>query len=54
VDLLGMKQTCPVSLYQHDGVLDGCRPVEAMSEGYTNQCKGRCMVAALTSMDLCE
>jgi hypothetical protein len=42
------------SLYHRDGVLEGCRLVKAMSEGFIDQRAGRCVVPALTSMDLCE
>jgi hypothetical protein len=49
-----MELAHPASLYQLDGVLDSCSPVKAMPEGFTDQRVGRCMVATLTSMDLCE
>jgi hypothetical protein len=52
VDLLGMKLAGPTSLYQLDGVQDSCRPVKAVSEGFTNQHVGRCMVVILASMNL--
>jgi hypothetical protein len=42
------------SLYHLDNVLEGCRPVKAVSKGFTNQCVGRCMIPTLASMDLCE
>jgi hypothetical protein len=41
-------------LYQLDGVLEGCRPVKSMPKGLTDQRAERCMVPALTSMDLCK
>jgi hypothetical protein len=49
-----MELVCLASLYQLDSVLDSRRLVEAMSEGFTDQCAGRCMVTTLTTMDLCE
>jgi hypothetical protein len=49
-----MKLTRPASLYQLDDILENCRPVKAMSEGFTDQHAGKCMVVALVSMDLCE
>jgi hypothetical protein len=54
VDLLGVKLTCPAAPYQFDGVLEGCRPVKYALKGFTDQRAGRCMVPALTSMDICE
>jgi hypothetical protein len=47
-----MELACSGSLYQLNGVLEGCRPVKAMLEGFTDQRVGRSMVPALTSMDL--
>jgi hypothetical protein len=52
--MLGMELACPAGLYQLDGVLEGCRPVKSMSKGFTDHHAGRCMVPALTSMDLYE
>jgi hypothetical protein len=52
--LLGMELARSTSLDQLDGVLEGCRLVEAVPEGFTDQRVGRCMVLALTAMDLCE
>jgi hypothetical protein len=49
-----MELACSVSLYQLDGVLEGCKLVKAMPEGFIDQRTGRCVVPALTSMDLCE
>jgi hypothetical protein len=49
-----MKLASPANLYLLDSILDGCRPVKAILEGFTDQHAGRCMVATLTSMDLCE
>jgi hypothetical protein len=37
VDLLGMKLARIASLYQLDGILEGCRPVKAMLKGFTDQ-----------------
>jgi hypothetical protein len=54
VDLLGMKLACPASLYQLDDILENRRPVKAVPKGFTKQHVGRCMVPALTSMDLYE
>jgi hypothetical protein len=39
---------------QLDGILEGCRLVKAMLEGFTDQCVRRYVVPTLTSMDLCE
>jgi hypothetical protein len=47
-----MKLARLTSFYQLDGVLKGCRPVEAMSKGFTDQCARWSMVATLASMDL--
>jgi hypothetical protein len=54
VDLLGVKLTRPAAPYQFDGVLEGCRPVKSVPKGFTDQRVRRCMVPALTSMDICE
>jgi hypothetical protein len=54
VDLHGVELACLAGLHQLDGVLKGRRPVKSMLKGFTDQCVGRCMVPALTSMDLCE
>jgi hypothetical protein len=54
VDLLGVELACLAGLYQLDGVLEGCRLVKPMLKGFTDQYAGRCMIPALTSMDLCE
>jgi hypothetical protein len=54
VDLLGMKLASLASLYQLNSILYGYRPVKATLEGFTDQHVGRCMVAALTSMNLSE
>jgi hypothetical protein len=51
---LDVELACLASRHQLDGVLEGCRPVKFMSKGFTDQHAGRCMVLALTSMDLCE
>jgi hypothetical protein len=49
-----MKLKHSASLYQLNGVLEGCRLVKVVPEGFTKQRVRRCMVPALTSMDLCE
>jgi hypothetical protein len=49
-----MKLARLASLYQLNGVLEGCRPVKAMLKGCIDQCTKRSMVAALASMDLYE
>jgi hypothetical protein len=49
-----MKLARLASLYQLDGILKGCRLVEAISKGFTDQCAVWSMVAAPASMDLCE
>jgi hypothetical protein len=54
VDLLGKELARSASLYQLDGVLEGCRLVKVMPEGFTDQRVGRCVVPALASMHLCE
>jgi hypothetical protein len=54
VDMLGMELACLAGLYQLDCVLEGCRPVKSMLKGFPDQRARRCMVPALTSMDLCE
>jgi hypothetical protein len=36
VDPLGMELARLASLYQLDGILMGCGPVEAMPKGFTN------------------
>jgi hypothetical protein len=54
VDLLGIKPARLASLYQLDGILEGWRPVKAMSKGFIDQRARRSMVAALASMDLYE
>jgi hypothetical protein len=54
VDLLGVKLTRLEAPYQFDGVLEGCRPVKSVPKGFTDQRAGRCMISALTSMDICE
>jgi hypothetical protein len=54
VDLLGVKLTCPAAPYQFDGVLEGCRPVKSVPKGFADQRAGRCVVPALTSMDICK
>jgi hypothetical protein len=40
MDLLGMKVARLASLYQLDDILEGCRPVKAMSKGLTDQLAG--------------
>jgi hypothetical protein len=52
VDLLNVKMACPASLFQLNGILEGCRLVKAMPKGFIDQRAGRGMVIALTSMDL--
>jgi hypothetical protein len=47
-----MKLTHPATLYQLNGILESCRPVNALPESLTNQREGRYMVVALASMDL--
>jgi hypothetical protein len=54
VDLLSVELTCLACLHQLDGVMEGCRSVNTMPKGFINQRAGRCMVPALTSMDLCS
>jgi hypothetical protein len=54
VDPLGLELAHQASLYQLDGILKGCRPIEVMPKGFTNQRAGWSMVAALASMDLYE
>jgi hypothetical protein len=54
VDLLGVELARSVSLYQINGVREGCRPAKAVLEGFTDQHVGRCVVPTLASMDLCE
>jgi hypothetical protein len=54
VHLFDMELACHVGIYQLDGILEGCRPVKYVPKGFTDQRAGRCMVLALTSMDLCE
>jgi hypothetical protein len=49
-----MELACHVGIYQLDGILEGCRLVKYVPKGFTDQRAGRCMVLALTSMDLCE
>jgi hypothetical protein len=49
-----VELACLADLYQLDGILEGCRSVKSMPKGFTDQRAGRCMVPALTSMDLCE
>jgi hypothetical protein len=52
VNLLGMELAHSVSLYQLNDVLEGCRPVEAIPEGFIDLRAGRCVVPTLASMDL--
>jgi uncharacterized protein YbcC (UPF0753/DUF2309 family) len=54
VDLLDMELAYPASPYQLNGILNGCRLVKTMPKGFTDQHAIRFVVAALTSMDLCE
>jgi hypothetical protein len=54
VELLRVELAYLAGLYQLDGVLEGYRPVKYVLKGFTDQCAGRCMVPALTSMDLSE
>jgi hypothetical protein len=54
VDLLGVKLAHPASLYQLDGILEGCRLVKSMLKGFIDQRVGRCMASALASIDLYE
>jgi hypothetical protein len=42
-----MELACPASLYNLDGVLDSCRLVKVVPEGFTDQGAGRCMVPHL-------
>jgi hypothetical protein len=49
-----MELACPACLYLLDDVLDSCRLVKVVPEGFPDQHAGGCMVPALTSMDLCE
>jgi hypothetical protein len=42
------------SLYQLDGILEGCRPVEALLKGFADQRAGRCVVPTLASVNLCK
>jgi hypothetical protein len=35
-----MELACLTSLYQLDGILEGCRLVEVMSKGFTDQREG--------------
>jgi hypothetical protein len=37
VDPLDVELARLTSLYQLDGILEGCRPVEAMPKGFTDQ-----------------
>jgi hypothetical protein len=37
VDLLAVELARLASLYQLDGILEGCRPVEAMLKGFIDQ-----------------
>jgi hypothetical protein len=52
VNLLGVELSHSVSLYQLNDVLEGCRSVEAIPEGFTDLRVGRCVVPTLASMDL--
>jgi hypothetical protein len=54
VDLLDVELACLAGLHQLDGVLEGCRSVKSMPKGFVDQHVRRCMVHALTSMDLCS
>jgi hypothetical protein len=54
VNLLGVELAHSAGLYQLDGVLVGCKLVEAMPEGFIDQRAGRCVVPTLTSIELCE
>jgi hypothetical protein len=54
VDLLGVELARFASIYQLDGILEGCMSVKATLEGFTDQCVGRCVVPTLASMYLCE
>jgi hypothetical protein len=54
VDLLGVELARSASVYQLDSVLEGYRTIKAITEGFTDQHAGRCMVPALASMDLYE
>jgi hypothetical protein len=49
-----MELALSVSLFQLDDILEGCRLVKAMPEGFTDQHAGRCVVPVSTSMDLYE
>jgi hypothetical protein len=40
VDLLGIKLAHLASLYQLDGILQGCRLVKVMPKGFTDQRTG--------------
>jgi hypothetical protein len=54
VDLFGVELAGLVGLQQLNDVLEGCRPVKSIPKGFTDQHVERCMVPALTSMDLCK
>jgi hypothetical protein len=49
-----MELACLAGLHQLDDVLEGYRPVKFVPKGFTDQRVGRCMVPALTSINLCE
>jgi hypothetical protein len=51
VNLVGVELSHSVSLYQLNDVLEGCRSVEAIPEGFTDLRAGRCVVPTLASMD---
>jgi hypothetical protein len=54
VDLLSVELACLAGLHQLNNVLEGYMLVKTVLKGFTDQHAGRCMVSALTSMDLCE
>jgi hypothetical protein len=51
---IDVELACLAGLHQLNGILEGCRPVKSVLKVFTNQRAVRCMVPALTSMDLCE
>jgi hypothetical protein len=54
VNLLSAELARSASLYQLNGVLEGCTLVEVVLKGFADHHAGRCVVPTLTSMDLCE
>jgi hypothetical protein len=54
VNIIGVKLAHAIGLYQLDGVLEDCRPVKFVLNGFIDQRAGRRIIPIFISMVLCK